>query len=90
MCLPPRRLWGMPELGAWPGPPSERQNLEHSEAENDEPDRGVRREQGRLDELAPQDDAQHSAGHYRQERQHLQMGEMTSLSTTFSMHSVHA
>ena len=87
MCLPLRAFWSIPELGAWPGPPGKCEHLEHSEAENDEPDRGVRSEQGRLDELAPQDDTQHSARHYRQKCQHLHMDEMTSLSITSRMHS---
>ena len=87
-CLPLRTLWSTPELGVWPGPPGKCKHLEHNEAEDDEPDRGMRCEQGRLDELAPQNDAQHSARHYRQERQHLHMDEMTSMSTTSSMQSV--
>ena len=88
MCLPLRTFWSIPKLGAWTGSPGKCKHLEHGEAENDEPDRGVRGEQGRLDKLAPQDDAQHSARHYCQERHHLHKIEMTSLSTIFSMQSV--
>ena len=66
MRLPLRTLWSIPKLGAWTGSPGKCKHLEHGEAENDEPDRGVRGEQGRLDKLAPQDDAQHSARHYCQ------------------------
>ena len=88
MCLPLRTFWSIPKLGAWTGSPGKCQHLEHSEAENNEPDSGVRGEQGRLDKLAPQDDAEHSAGHYCQECQHLHMGQLISLSATFSMPSV--
>ena len=86
--LPLKASWSKPELGAWPGSPGKRKDLKHSEAKDNEPDGGVRGEQGRLNELAPQDNPQHSARHYRQKRQPLHIVQMTSLSCTFSMHSL--